>query len=157
MTLFNPRHDTSTPFKYPFNRLLKIRGFVPKEKLANPDSLDSDGQPGIIVMKDGCTTDLTVGRCAGLESFVCDDNGVRSVEVAVYNYDIQSCLSPFSAKGDSGSLIFNGKGEMVALLHSGKAKSDSAVTHVTYGTPAWRLREWIEGVYPNADFTREVW
>ena len=134
---------------------MKIRGFVTKEELANPASLDAAGQPCMAVMKDGCTTDLTAGRCAGLESFLCDDNGVRSVEVAVYNYDNHA--RPFSAKGDSGSLIFNGKGEMVALLHSGKAKAGSLVTHVTYGTPAWRLREWIREIYPNADFARERW
>ncbi|KAF8645404.1 hypothetical protein AX16_007838 [Volvariella volvacea WC 439] len=154
-TLLHPWNDGTTPFKYPSNRLLKIRGFVPKEKLANPDSFDSEGQPCIIVMKHGCTTDLTVGRCAGLESFVCDETGVRSVEVAVYNYDKQS--RPFSAKGDSGSLIFDRNGQMVALLHSGKAKTGSSATHVTYGTPAWRLREWIKAVYPNADFARETW
>ena len=89
-TLLHPRKDISTPFKCPSNRLLKIKDLVSREKLANPDSLDSEGQPCIVVTKDGCTTDLTVGRCARLESFVCDDNGARSVELAVYNYDKRS-------------------------------------------------------------------
>jgi hypothetical protein len=71
-----------------------------------------------------CSQSITVGRCAGLESFVCDNNGVRSVDVAAYNYDRQS--RPFSTFSDSGSLIFNGKREMVALLHSGKAKTGSS-------------------------------
>ena len=106
-------------------------------------------------MKDGCSTGLTLGRSAGLESYLCDENGVRSIELAIYNYDKQS--GPFSAKGDSGSLIVIAKGEMVGLLHSGKAKAGMTAIYVTYATPAWRLLEWIKAVYPNADFTREIW
>jgi hypothetical protein len=57
----------------------------------------------LIVMKDGNTTDLTVGRYAGLEAYLCDELGrVESTELAIYNYDKQ--YGPFSAKGDSGSL-----------------------------------------------------
>jgi len=81
-------------------------------------------------MKDGNTTDLTVGRYAGLEAYLCDDLGVESIELAIYNYDKQS--GPFSAKGDSGSLIFDGEGHMVGILHSGMPKGGS--NHVTYAT-----------------------
>lgn len=150
--LLYPR-DANTTFKYPKDRLLRIRGFVTKER--NPDSLDLGGEPCIVVLKDGCSTDLTVGRYAGLESYQCDENAVRSVECAVYNYDKQS--GPFSAKGDSGSLIVTGNGEMVGLLHSGKSKIFGSAPHCTYATPAWRLCEWIKEIYPNADFFRETW
>ncbi|KAG2007121.1 hypothetical protein CC2G_014839 [Coprinopsis cinerea AmutBmut pab1-1] len=34
-------------------------------------------------MKVGNTTDLTVGRYAGLEAFVCDSLGVESIELAI--------------------------------------------------------------------------
>ena len=153
--LLYPRNDGNTTFKYPSDRLLRIRGVVTKEKLANPDTLDSEGQPSFVVMKDGCRTGLTVGRYAGLESFVHNENGLRSIELAIYNYDKQS--RPFSAKGDSGSLIVNGKGEMVGVFHSGRLKRGMTATHVTYATPAWRLLEWIKAIYPNADFTRETW
>ncbi|TFK66837.1 hypothetical protein BDN72DRAFT_843693 [Pluteus cervinus] len=136
--------------------LLRIRGFLNKEQLANPESLDINGDPCLVVLKDGCVSDLTFGRCAGLESFLCDENGVRSAELAIYNYDKQS--KPFSSKGDSGSLIVNRNGEMVGLLHSGKLRSAiGSSTYITYATPVWRLREWIKEVYPNADFTRETW
>ena len=114
-------------------------------------------EPYIVVMKDGCTTNLTFGRCAGLESFQCGDDGVRSVELAIYNFG--KMAQPFSAKGDSGSLVFNSKGKMVALLHSGKAKAGTGpcATYITYSTPAWRLRKWIEEIYPEADFDRRKW
>jgi hypothetical protein len=70
-------------------------------------------------MKDGNTTDLTVERYASLEAYLCDDRGVESVELAIYNYKKQS--GPFSAKGHSGSL--HGEGHMVGILHSGMRKA----------------------------------
>ena len=139
---------------FPSNGLLRIRGFVTKAQLANPESLDINSELCMVVLKDGCVSDLTFGRYAGLESFLCDKNGVRSVELAIYNYDKES--QPFSSKGDSGSLIVNGKGEMVGLLHSGTG-TGRPTNFITYATPAWRLREWIMEAYPNADFARETW
>ena len=151
----DPRIDAEPADAFPLNGLLRIRGFVTKEQLANPKSLDINGEPCLVVLKDGCVSDLTFGRYAGLESFLCDENGVRSVELAIYNYDKES--RPFSSEGDSGSLIVNGTGEMVGLLHSGTSGTGPTATRVTYATPAWRLREWIMEVYPNADFDRETW
>ncbi|KAI0303027.1 hypothetical protein BC826DRAFT_1137981 [Russula brevipes] len=155
--LTHPRIDTGPMVGFPSNGLLRIRGFVTKEQLANPESLDINGEPCLVALKDGCVSDLTFGRYAGLESFLCDDNGVRSVSLALYNYDKQS--KPFSSKGDSGSLVVNGTGEMVGLIHSGESRTgtSSMATYVTYVTPAWRLCEWIMEVYPNANFARETW
>lgn len=157
MNLMHPRTDTKAEARFPPNGLLRIRGFVTKEQLANPESLDVNGEPCLIVLKDGCVSDLTFGRYSGLESFSCDENSRRSRELAIYNYDKDG--KPFSCRGDSGSLIVNGKGEMVGLLHSGTPRNEisSTSTYVTYATPAWRLCEWIMEVYPNADFAREVW
>jgi len=103
-------------------------------------------------MKDGNTTDLTVGRYAGLEAYICDEFGVESKELAIYNYDKQS--GPFSAKGDSGSLIFDGMGHMVGILHSRVAKGGSS--HVTYATPAWWAIEQLKLRYRYADFNHET-
>ena len=96
-------------------------------------------------MKDGNTTDLTVGRYAGLEAYLCDELGVQSIKLAIYNYNKQS--GPFSAKGDSGSLIFDGEGRMVGILHSGMPKGASS--HVTYATPAWWAIEQLKLQYPS--------
>ena len=49
----------------------------------------------------------------------------------MYNYDKQS--GPFSAKGNSGALVFDGEGHMVGILHSGMPKGGS--NHLTYATP----------------------
>jgi hypothetical protein len=123
-------------FKFPTNRQLRINGWVTRKLLANPDTFDSNGEPCIVVMKDGNTSDLTVGRYAGLETYTCDKLGVESVELAIYNYDKQS--GPFSAKGDTGSLVFDGQGRVVGILRSGTVKSGN--NHVTYGLPAWCRR-----------------
>ncbi|ETW75104.1 hypothetical protein HETIRDRAFT_481777 [Heterobasidion irregulare TC 32-1] len=148
--MFYPQSAGRTAFKFPTNRQLRINGCLTRELLGVPDCFDSNGEPCLIVMKDGNTTDLTVGRYAGLEAYLCDNFGVESIELAIYNYDKQS--GPFSAKGDSGSLIFDGEGHMVGVLHSGMPKGGS--NHVTYATPAWWAIEQLKLKYPHADFNR---
>ncbi|KAF9075531.1 hypothetical protein BDP27DRAFT_1380708 [Rhodocollybia butyracea] len=147
---FYARNKTRTTFKYPYQGLLRINGCVTRELLANPDCLDSNNQPCLIVMKDGNTTDLTVGRYSGTEAYLCDERGVESIELAIYNYDKDS--GSFSAKGDSGSLIFDGLGKMVGILHSGMPKGTS--NHVTFATPAWYAIEQLKVKYPYADLNR---
>ncbi|RPD75680.1 hypothetical protein L226DRAFT_552708 [Lentinus tigrinus ALCF2SS1-7] len=137
-----------TAFKFPTNGQLRIHGCRTPEDLANPDTYDSNGEPCVVVMKDGNTSDLTVGRYAGLEAYTCDNLGVESIELAIYNYDKQS--GSFSAKGDSGSLVFDGQGRMVGILHSGLAQSGS--NYVTYATPAWWVIEQLKLQYPHANF-----
>lgn len=148
--MFYSQSGGRTTFKFPTNRQLRINGCVTRELLAVPDCFDSNGEPCLIVMKGGNTTDLTVGCYAGLEAYLCDDLGVESIELALYNYDKQS--GSFSAKGDSGSLIFDGEGHMVGILHSGMPKGGS--NHVTYATPAWWAIEQLKLKYPHADFNR---
>ena len=85
-------HVDTPGIKFPSSGLLRIRGFVTKARLANPESLDTNGEPCIVVLKDGCVSGITFGRCTGLESLVCDENSARSVELAIYNYDNQKRL-----------------------------------------------------------------
>lgn len=151
--MFYPLNNSRTVFKFPPNRQLKITGIVTRERLANPDCFDSNNEPCLIVLKDGGASDLTVGRYAGLEAYLCDDLGQESIELAIYNYNKQS--GDFSAKGDSGSLIVDGMGNMVGVLHSGMPKGVSS--HVTYATPAWWIVKQIRGKYPYVDFFRTKW
>ena len=136
---------------------MRINGIVSKELLTRPDLFDNEGKPCFIVLKQGAATDLTAGCCAGLESFLCDENGVESVEIAVYNFDKRS--GTFSDHGDSGALVFDHLGRMVAILHSGKSKSGGLTSsaHVTYCTPAHWLIPRIMKKYPYADFNRTAW
>jgi len=151
--MFYPLDNSRAVFESPPNRQLKITGIVTRERLANPDCFDSNNKPCLIVLKDGGTSDLTVGRYAGLEAYLCDDLGQESIELAIYNYNKQS--GDFSAKGDSGSLIVDGMGNMVGILHSGMPKDASS--HVTYATPAWWIVKQIRVKYPHADFFRTKW
>ncbi|KAH7885737.1 hypothetical protein F5I97DRAFT_1829713 [Phlebopus sp. FC_14] len=115
-------HGGRKAFKYPDNRQLSINGIVTRELLADPDLYDSEGEPHHIVLKDGNTTGLTVGRYAGLESFLCDEDGIESIELGIYNY-YHKKAGVFSVKGDSVSLIVDGLGRMLGLLYSGTSKA----------------------------------
>ena len=148
--MFWANNASPTGFKFPSNGLLRIQGVVKPELLAKPDCFDENGNPLYIVGKDGNTTDFTVGRYSATEAYLCDEFGNPSIEVAVYNYSETS--GDFSAKGDSGSLIFTGDGRMLAILHSGMPKGLSS--HVTFGTPAWWAVEQLKKHYPYADFNR---
>ncbi|KZV67002.1 hypothetical protein PENSPDRAFT_636316 [Peniophora sp. CONT] len=149
--MLDPQSTGWTVFEYPTNRQLKITGWLTDQQLHTPEGRsDSYGEPCRIVMKNGNTTDLTVGRCAGLEAYVCDEFDVESIELAIYNYDTWS--SSFSEKGDSGSLIVDGQGRMVGILHSGMPREGS--NHVTFATPAWWAIEQLKKQYPHADFNR---
>ncbi|KAJ2927242.1 hypothetical protein H1R20_g9853, partial [Candolleomyces eurysporus] len=150
-TMFWPNNTNPSGIGFPANGLLRIRGVVTRELLATPDCYDEDGDPVYIVGKDGNSTDFTVGRYSGSEAYLCDEFGKESIEVAVYNYSQTS--GNFSAKGDSGSLIFTGHGRMLAIVHSGMPKGLSS--RVTFATPAWWAIEQIRLKYPNADFNRE--
>jgi hypothetical protein len=132
-----PRSDSRKAFKYTEGLQLRINGIVSKELLANPDLLDDNDQPCLIVVKDGNTTDFTVGLATGMESFVLnDDTEEESIELAIFNYDKTDVFSP---KGDSGSFIADGIPRMVGLLHSGTSKGGLERADITYATPIWWL------------------
>ncbi|KAF8907002.1 hypothetical protein CPB84DRAFT_1813638 [Gymnopilus junonius] len=127
----------------PADLQLPIRRVLPRRLVITPDTEDKNGEPLYIVAKYGNTSDLTLGRYSGMEAYTANDIGVESREVAVFNYSKKS--GDFSQPGDSGSLIFTGDGDALAILHSG-------MPHVTYGTPIWWVVEQILGKYPSAEF-----
>lgn len=101
-----------------------------------------------IVGKYGNTTKLTLGRYSGMEAYTCTDLGEESREVVVYNYS--KTLGDFSDHGDSGSLIFTGDGDGLAILHSGMRHG--LHNHVTFGAPIWWVIQQILTRYPSATF-----
>ncbi|KAG8743173.1 hypothetical protein FRC10_000315 [Ceratobasidium sp. 414] len=159
LAMFNPQGGGATTFQFPEEEKLRIEGCVTKEDLANPAEFDSEGQRCLMVGKDGNTTDLTVGRYAGLVSFTRNKVGIESVELGIYNSGVKYA-EPFSAKGDSGSLVWhtaNGKARIVGQLHSGNNKGGSTDNHVTYCTPGWHLLDQIRNKFEHADFYRTTW
>lgn len=157
--MFYPLGSGRTTFKYPEERKLRIFGCATREDLAAPAEFDNEGQRCLMVGKDGNTTDLTVGRFSGPESFTRNAVGVESRELAIYNSGNKT-VEVFSAKGDSGSLVWHMKDDMariVGQLHSGGNKGGSTSNHVTYCTPGWYLLVEIKRKFRDADFYRTTW
>ena len=121
---------------------------LPIRRILKPDMEDRNGDPFYIVGKYGSKTKLTLGRYSGMDAYTCTDLGEESREVVVYNYSKTS--GDFSDHGDSGSLIFTGDGDGLAILHSGMPCG--LHNHVTYGTPIWWVIQQILTMYPSATF-----
>ncbi|KAG8815018.1 hypothetical protein FRC17_000886 [Serendipita sp. 399] len=157
--MFYPAAGGSTTFKFPEERKLRIEGCAMERDIANPAEHDSEGQRCLVVGKDGNTTGLTVGCYAGLVSFAKTNAGVESIELGIYNAGDKT-VEVFSAKGDSGSLVWHmkdGKAQMFGQLHSGRNKGGSTSNHISYCTPAWYLLEQVKKEFKHADFYRTTW
>ena len=139
----SPKSGSSPPIKFPVGGLLRIKGVVDEDELRNPKQLDANGEKCLIVVKNGMTTGVTIGRATGIESFVRDGEDKTSMAVAVYPYSHRD--GPFSARGDSGSMIVDGRGRIVGLLIGGVGATGDF--DVTYLTPYF----WIEEHIKNAD------
>lgn len=81
--MFYPIGGGQTTFKFPEGKF-RIEGWSTLDELAAPDDIYSEHQHFVVVGKDGNTTDLTVGRYAGLVSFTENDAGVTSIEIGIY-------------------------------------------------------------------------
>ncbi|KAI6097141.1 hypothetical protein EV401DRAFT_2247385 [Pisolithus croceorrhizus] len=145
-----PNPTARTSFRYPSNRLLPIQGVIKQGELRRPEMLDQDGESCLIVTKNGCTTGLTIGRATGVESFVRtyfpDGRQETSMEWAILPYSHKS--GAFSAPGDSGAIIVDGKGRIGGLLTGGAGQTES--TDVTYATPFYWLLQRIKARFPHA-------
>lgn len=145
--MMDPSYDK---FKYPYDRLLPLRGIMTEELMLSPDTVDDDDGPCHSVIKSGSTTGVTIGRANGLFSFVRQyypNNSHRtSKEWAIFSYDKDSGV--FSAHGDSGSVIVDGNGRIGGILTGGAGKEEF---DITYATPFFWLFDRIkENGFPNA-------
>ncbi|KAK0458222.1 uncharacterized protein EV420DRAFT_1544249, partial [Desarmillaria tabescens] len=129
----NPRNPHS--FVYPDDRLLRLKGTIPDDEMRHPTALDQNDDPCLMVIKHGNTTNLTVGRandiCSYARNYYNDDKAETSKEWAILPFDSKS--GPFSAKGDSGSVIVDGQGRIGGLLTGGAGAMSSS--DITYATP----------------------
>jgi hypothetical protein len=147
----DPRYDASSrTFKYPWDRLLKLQDIIQEDYMHNPD-LNHEDQPSLLVIKNGNTTGVTIGRATGIFSFVRQyfDNGTHetSMEWAILPYDQKS--GAFSGPGDSGSIIADGRGHIGGLLTGGSGETESS--DITYATPFfWLLPRIKSNGFPDA-------
>lgn len=103
-----------------------------------------------MVIKDGSTTGVTIGRASGIMSYVrvyFKDSHETSKEWAILPYDTKS--GTFSDRGDSGAVIVDGLGRIGGLLTGGCGITDSS--DITYATPITFLVKSIKANgFPNA-------
>jgi hypothetical protein len=128
-------------------------GTITDDLMHNPDMWDSDGEPCLLVVKNGNATGTTIGRANGIFSIVRDyfnDMSINqtSMEWGIINYDSKSD-SVFSEPGDSGSAIADIRGRIGGMLTGSSGKMESC--DMTYATPFWWLLGRIRANgFPNA-------
>ena len=145
-----PDAETCTNFKYPHGGLMQLRDFIKDGELRHPTMLDANGEHCLIVVKNGVATGVTLGRATGIESFVREykDYAISStsMEIAVYSYGHKD--GPFSAPGDSGSVLGDANSRIVGMLIGGTGQTD--FTDVTYVSPYYFLDEHIKKAFPSS-------
>ncbi|KAH9009672.1 hypothetical protein EDB83DRAFT_452123 [Lactarius deliciosus] len=146
----HPHPEGRSSFKFPIGGLLQVKGVVKENEIRQPTQLDKNGEECLLVIKNGKSTGVTIGRGTGIESFIREydeyGNESTSMEVAIYSYSHKD--GAFSASGDSGSIVVDGLGRIVGLLTGGTGSTDS--TDVTYLTPYFWLEERIKQAFPNS-------
>jgi hypothetical protein len=130
-----PRTDTQPGFKYPDNRLLPLQDVISEALMRHPDVLDYDGEVCLYVIKNGLTTRVTIRRTTDIFSHVREyfynQSSQAYMEWPILPYDNDSGI--FSAGGDFGSVIVDGRGRDGDLLTGGAGKTTSSdVTHATH-------------------------
>lgn len=120
------------------------------EELNHPELKDQDGNPARMVLKQGKTTRLTVGCQTAMMSVV--RAGAAStqstMEVAILSHNRDAGL--FAAKGDSGSLVVDGKGRKVGMLIGGTGLGP--YFDITYVSPWDALKALIEEKCPGINW-----
>jgi hypothetical protein len=130
-----PNRQDTYPYNYPLDRLLRVKDIMPDEEMRHLTALDEDNDPCLMAIKRGNTTGLTVGRANNIFSYARiyynDNKTETSKEWAILPLDSKS--GPFSAKGDSGSVIVDRLGRIGGLLTGGAGATSSL--DITYATP----------------------
>src|SRR5712672_328269 len=102
--LMYPHHEDRATYRVLDDSLLQAYGIISAAEISNPTHLDANGQRCLIVVKNGGTTDTTLGRANGLQSVQRNypDHGIikqDSLETAVVFYG--KGHGQFSDAGDS--------------------------------------------------------
>ncbi|KIJ12044.1 hypothetical protein PAXINDRAFT_163961 [Paxillus involutus ATCC 200175] len=146
-----PDAEIRAKFKYPPGGLMQLRAIVTYDELRRPTTMqDANGEACFIVVKNGATTGLTLGRATGIESIVREYKNYAihstSREIAVYPYSNKD--GAFSAPGDSGSVVGDANYGIVGMLTGGAGQTDS--TDVTYVSAYAFLNERIKQAFPQS-------
>lgn len=155
-------------FKYPLEGVLPVEGILSEELMKNPDMFESteDDTPCLLVIKNGNSTETTIGRANGVcsitrEYYPLDMTVHRtSMEWPILNYgsevdgrrDRTLDSNVFSDAGDSGAAIADLRGRLCGMITARCGSDQEGRTDITYATPFWWLLERIrEGGFPNVN------
>ena len=145
----HPHSKGQSEFKYPVGGLLQVKGVVKEAELRSPKQLDANGEPCLLVIKNGRTSGVSIGRVTGIELVIREygeyDLKRTSLEVAVCPYNHKS--KAFSSAGDSGSIVVDGEGRLIGMLTGGSCTTESA--DLTYITPYFWLQERVKKAFPG--------
>ena len=146
-----PQRDDQADYEYPDDGLLQAYGVVQDDEIRQLQHLDVHGEKGPSRGKE--RPDHGHHRRSRHRAGVFHSrlhrlrHQAHVIEVAILAYDKQH--GPFSAPGDSGSIVLDRKGRIVGLLTGGGGTTDE--TDVTYATPYWWLNKEmkVKKVYPR--------
>jgi len=148
--MMHPNIRNRHSFDYPEDRLLRLKGAIPEQEMIRPPALDQHGEPALMVIKNGAATGLTVGRANNVRSAVHyyykDDIPDYSMEWAILPFDRRS--GAFSAPGDSGACVADGRGRIGGIITSGAGWTPEK--DITYATPIASIMKAIKHRFPNA-------
>jgi len=156
LDLMFPNPNDHKVYAYPLYGLLRISGVVSLDEIRHPKQLNAMGEPAMAVIKNGRFTGTTVGWMSSLKSLVRyydkhTDIQFTSRDLTVVPYDGDPLRSGgFSGEGDSGSVIVERSGRVVALLTAGGGRSGVAYsTDVSFATAYCELEKHIKEVFPG--------
>ncbi|KAJ6625106.1 hypothetical protein B0H10DRAFT_1942713 [Mycena sp. CBHHK59/15] len=145
--LMLPWAANGADYAYPEDGLLPIFGVVPESELHQPTQCNGRSAPAMPVIKNGLTTGTTVSWLNGLKALVCHydydhcDVNFTSFETTILPYGRRGA---FSAAGDSGAIILDRRGRIIALLTGGGGGLTDE-TDVTFATEWCALEPHIKG------------
>ncbi|KZT00087.1 uncharacterized protein LAESUDRAFT_764913 [Laetiporus sulphureus 93-53] len=127
-------HPTSTTsFKFPANRLVTLQDQVPASALVKQPMLDANGDPCLVVFKNGVKTGTTIGKANNVSSYTRHyfaGQYKESREWPVISTDKNSGV--FSAKGDCGSCVADAFSRVGGILTGGSGAPDSCDAHLLH-------------------------
>ncbi|KAG0644346.1 hypothetical protein HOY80DRAFT_941397 [Tuber brumale] len=146
--LMFPNRSDRASYRYPPDGLLQVFDVVPKSEIQQPKQHNAHGDNAMPVIKNGLTTGTTVGWVNGLESLVryYPDYNLKftALETTILSYGGRGA---FSDQGDSGAIILDRGGRIVAILTGGGGSTDAS--DVTFGTAWCELESHIKKALPR--------
>lgn len=148
----------ATRYQFPVNsEVLRMRGVIPSKELYRPTLRYgrmhyTTGDIVLRIGKRGRTTGLTWGQGNQITSVTRENfNGQH---INSLHWPVQSISrSAFSARGDSGAVLFTADGHLAAMIDGGSGEGRLKQFDVTYATPLEWIRDHIKrNAFPSVFF-----